>query len=427
MFFVIAVLAGICARLVFLCLGDNYLPYGKGSDTGIHWYLAQEILKTGKIQSYHEGVYEAFFPYLISYTVLISVMMKFFGVRYTAVLFPNIMCDMVTTIIIYKLLKKWKNQRTALAAVVLWMLNPIGIVFCAEGLALSVTNMLIALSFYVVYYLWRSFQKKEYYKFFLLAAGTGVVFALGNAFRVLFSVFLLAVVILLTVYGSRYFKKKDVVYAATGIIILIGVMGASSFAVTKMQQQVNPYYTQKHNALGWSMFVGANYDTQGRWSVADWNEMPPRLYNDEMHPTEVNREFMNMAVERYRQMSPSELGVHILNKSKVLFEHNEIVIFRNIEEQFANVTGFEEWVGTANHLGLVTLTVFACLQVLFFIGIFRDKKNLDWFLFFLSLCFCGLLLSSLCVEVMSRYVSVFLVLLVIFGACALENLLCSHV
>ncbi len=418
---VLACVMGIGARLAFLSLGDGYLPDGQGSDTGIHWYIGQEILETGEIQSRIEGLYEAFFTYLISYTRLMSIMMKIFGVSYIAVLIPNIISDLVAAMAIYMLLNHWKGRKAASFAVVLWMLNPLGIVFCAEGLALSITNMFIAMGFWCIYFFWQAFLRKDFKKFLLWVAGIGLVFAFGNAFRILFPVFLIALVILLFVYCVQNFEKKNVIYTIAGVILIAVTMTVNSFFITKMQQSVNPYYIQKHQSSGWSIFVGANFESYGRWSFEDWNCMPPRLYESQMLPEEINREFMNMAIERYQAISPDGLVVHILNKTKVLFARNDIAIFKNLDEQFSNVSGSEDWFIVINQLGLATLTVFAALQFLFIKQVFLRKQQLDWYLFFVLLCFCGLLLSSLCVEVMSRYVSVFLTVFVIFGACALSD------
>ncbi len=124
-------------------------------------------------------------------------------------------------------------------------------------------------------------------------------------------------------------------------------------------------------------------------------------------------------------MSILNFLVHMTNKSEILFCRNEITIFRNLEEQFTNVSGFEEWYLFANDAGMWTLTIFAVLTVIFFWQIWRSGKwcKLDYFTYFVILCFCGLFASALLVEVMSRYVSVFIIPFAIMSAAALTTLL----
>ncbi len=424
-----AVVVGVILRLGFLHFYGEYMPKGEGTDTGVHWYMAQEILETGKIQDEFLGNYEAFFTQLTSYTLLVAVSMWFVGVNYLAILLPNILFDLVAAGAIYVLLRKWKDEKVAAWGVVLAMLNPLSICFCAEGLALSVVNMFVALGLLLIYFLWIFLQQNTYGKFWLTAAAIGLVLACGNAFRPVFSVLIIAVLGLLVL--DLLMKKVDWKHALKtggGFVIMLVVFAGVGLGWDGIYRLVNPYYqTERHSMLGWNFFVGANFETEGRWSPEDWNLMAPKLAVDEetetqtQTPAEINSEFMTDGIQRYAAMSPVRILLHLMNKSRILFGRNEITIIRNMEEQFTNVWGNEWWYGLACVLNLLMLTVFAVLTTGYFGGAVRTRK-VDLYGVFLALSFCGLFASSLLVEVMSRYVVIFIVPLVIFSACVIPKL-----
>lgn len=435
---IVSVVIGILVRLLFLQFSNAYSPLGFGSDTGIHWYTGQEILQTGKIFSFDAGVYEANFPYLTTYTGMVALAMKLFGTTYAAILIPNVLCDLLVAGIIYYLLLKWKGQQAAAWGLVLALLNPLSVFFCVEGLALSYTNLFIALVFLSVYFLWHFLKQRQYWRYFLMAFAVGLCLSLGDAFRSLFAVFLLAIIILLMTDFATCPKSRRFFVRFAGIAVILLTFVICNFAIDMVHHQLNPYYQDKHGSLGWSFFVGANHQSSGRWSEQDWDLLSPKIYGEKSEkdgveivlsepwsPTEINSSFMQAGLRRYQEMNASDLLVHLVNKTEILFCRNEITLFRNLEEQFTNVHGVEEWYLLANDMGIWMLNIFAVLVFVFCWQMAKNgwKHEIDYFGYFVVLCFCGLFASSLLVEVMSRYVSVFIVPFAVMGAVSLANLL----
>ena len=116
-----------------------------------------------------------------------------------------------------------------------------------------------------------------------------------------------------------------------------------------------------------------------------------------------------MGLERYRGMDLGRIGLHFLNKSRILFGENEVQVAENLREQFDNVNGNETWYKITNAVAMITLTVFAILTAIYFWTIIKvtKREKIDLFGVLVSLIFCGFFVSSLLVEVMSRYVSIF--------------------
>ena len=363
----------VMVRLSFLIFSDYYLPLGTTIDTGIHRFAGEEIATFGQIVDPVMGRYEAFFPFLTSYSLIVGMSMKIFGVTYLAILIPNIIFDLIAATAIYSILYKWKANKTiSRLGATLWLLNPLTILFCTEGTALTVVNMFIALSL---------LKSLPFYGF------------------------------------SQLFSL--------------------------VTQKVNPYYERISNTIGWNVFVGANYNTEGRWSVSDWEILWPKLhgehvFDDDWDPTddtgaiprgELQLEFLYAGIERYANMGPTGLVIHLLNKTEMLFGEGVQYPAWNIAEQFTNIDGNEGWLRLLHGLAAICHTLCIVAMFVYVVSTLKSSNSprkvikLDWFLFFLLLSFCGLFAAALIPEVMARYMSVFWVVDIIFLTLALWKII----
>lgn len=370
---ILVMILAVMVRLSFLIFSDYYLPLGTTIDTGIHRFAGEEIATFGQIVDPVMGRYEAFFPFLTSYSLIVGMSMKIFGVTYLAILIPNIIFDLIAATAIYSILYKWKANKTiSRLGATLWLLNPLTILFCAEGTALTVVNMFIALSL---------LKSLPFYGF------------------------------------SQLFSL--------------------------VTQKVNPYYERISNTIGWNVFVGANYNTEGRWSVSDWEILWPKLhgehvFDDDWDPTddtgaisrgELQLEFLYAGIERYANMGPAGLVVHLLNKTEMLFGEGVQYPAWNIAEQFTNIDGNEGWLRLLHGLAAICHTLCIVAMFVYVVSTLKSSNSprkvikLDWFLFFLLLSFCGLFAAALIPEVMARYMSVFWVVDIIFLTLALWKII----
>ena len=370
---ILVMILAVMVRLSFLIFSDYYLPLGTTIDTGIHRFAGEEIATFGQIVDPVMGRYEAFFPFLTSYSLIVGMSMKIFGVTYLAILIPNIIFDLIAATAIYSILYKWKANKTiSRLGATLWLLNPLTILFCTEGTALTVVNMFIALSL---------LKSLPFYGF------------------------------------SQLFSL--------------------------VTQKVNPYYERVSNTIGWNIFVGANYNTEGRWSVGDWEILWPKLhgehvFDDDWDPTddtgaisrgELQLEFLYAGIERYANMGPAGLVVHLLNKTEMLFGEGVQYPAWNITEQFINIDGNEGWLRLLHGLAAICHTLCIVAMFVYVVSTLKSSNSprkvikLDWFLFFLLLSFCGLFAAALIPEVMARYMSVFWVVDIIFLTLALWKII----
>ena len=264
-----AIILGVICRLAFISFAGEFQPANAGTDTGVHYYAAQEILSTGHIQTEGTGVYEAYHTQLTSYTLLTTLCMKIFGVNYFAILIPNIIFDLLGALAIYLLLRRWQNEKAANIGVIFWLLNPLGIIFCAEILALTVVNALIAWVLYIIYLAYTSIMRQNYQTMLGLLVASGILSAVGNSLRPVFSIIFIALTILIIIQIIQRPQHYHVAWLLGGLVAFTVVFIGSSALIERSYLIVNPHYHSEdvgHGALGWNLFVGANYNTYGRWS-----------------------------------------------------------------------------------------------------------------------------------------------------------------
>lgn len=439
---ILVMILAVMVRLSFLIFSDYYLPLGTTIDTGIHRFAGEEIATFGQIVDPVMGRYEAFFPFLTSYSLIVGMSMKIFGVTYLAILIPNIIFDLIAATAIYSILYKWKANKTiSRLGATLWLLNPLTILFCTEGTALTVVNMFIALSLLNILLLLSAIKSNNYGKIVIFALTTSFLTAAGNSLRAVFTIFLIALFLVMITYYIRH--RSNIKSLLLCLILLSLPFYGFSQLFSLVTQKVNPYYERISNTIGWNVFVGANYNTEGRWSVSDWEILWPKLhgehvFDDDWDPTddtgaisrgELQLEFLYAGIERYANMGPTGLVIHLLNKTEMLFGEGVQYPAWNIAEQFTNIDGNEGWLRLLHGLAAICHTLCIVAMFVYVVSTLKSSNSprkvikLDWFLFFLLLSFCGLFAAALIPEVMARYMSVFWVVDIIFLTLALWKII----
>lgn len=427
----VALIIGLLARLSFLLIGDRYCSTEDTlSDNGVHWFYASKLVNGETIEPL-EGLNEAVFPHLNTYSVTLAAFMNIFGTNYNAVLFSNLLFDLVATILIYVLLKMWKNQNVARIGAVLWWLNPLEILFCGCSLAIVVTNMWVVIALLLGYLMLNSLRLHKWLQIIFSAIGLGIAISIGNAYRPIFTVILIAFV-LTAIFQILHRDKTPLKYSILSLIgsfvlIWLAQSGCSS-VITVIQRSNNPYAVSSSVGVGWSAFVGANYETHGHWSAEDSAIFGQLLYGqpaDETDVVAVQKQFLDLAIDRYKAMGIAKIPLHLLNKSVTLFANNSETITWPV------VTGFDLSYEnpiylSAHSLGVLFVVLCLVLSLWFCLGQFwQGKWQLDTYTLFLALSFCGLMAASLLVEVMRRYIMPLLVILVLLSAAQLVRLIGS--
>ncbi len=433
-----ACIVGVLARLSFLLIGGRYNPTARLGDTGANWYFSQEIVNGDTISPY-EGIYMAFYPHLLSYSGLLAGFMQIFGTNTSAIIFSNLLFDVISVIALYYLLKRWQNRQVASIAAVFWLLNPLEILYCSVGMSIVVTNMMLILALLNMYLLLNSIKARNWPTTIVYTLTLGVALGVGNAFRPFFIVFIIAFA-LMALLQVMQLGRKYLLPNLVSLFLMTIVCFAGAGFVDLFHQALNPYHVPGGVGVGWNFFVGANYDSHGRWNAEDYNYWRSLAYGkdfymtsewneseisqipaSEIHVDAIQDELLQQGIDRYLSMNPYALFVHFIKKSVILFSEDTATITWPFYEAY-QVDGENPAYHSIHTAGVILIVFCLGFAIYYFFKIITNrKKPFDSYLLFVSLSFCGLVAISLLSEVMRRYSMPISIFFIVFAACEFGN------
>ena len=404
---VVGIIIGVIVRAFPLLLNWTYSCLNDLSDTGVHYYGAQELVAgvlEGKIINY-----EKMFPYLYPYTYMLSIFVRItFGNIKMAIILSNIIFDYTGIFLVYKILKMIKGKNSAMLGMLLAIMNPFSIVSCWIPLNLILVNLfLLAIIYICIRIIIETNVRKTYFECLLL----GGVVCIANYFRPVFSVAVIAVIIILVI---KYIREKNVSLLIAGCIML----GALMLPTAIINGKINNYFEENimDNASGWSFFVGSNYESKGQWSATDrdyfFGEIVPYYTKNEARSI-----IMEKGFERYSKYTMSLLANHVANKMSVLFADEGNAIY-DIKYCF----GISEDSWKYQLLYSIVSFYFVILTIFNLVNNFYASNEYD-ILMFLRLLVLGFSASFLLVEVMNRYTFIVYPVLIIISAMCINDLI----
>lgn len=398
-------IVGIIFRSLPLILNWNYTCINDLSDTGVHYFGAQELAEG--FLGENIVTYEKMYPYLFPYTFLLSIFVRLcFGHIDCAIILSNLFFDYCGIFLLYKILHKMKGKKNAVFGMLISLVNPFSIIACWCSLNLIVVNFLLLL---VITICINIIHKKANKKFLLTCFALGIAVTLANYFRPLFSVVLIAMIIILFM---RYLKDRD-------RILILGILVMTCTMVILSQitnRAINKIVNENvmNNTGGWNFYVGSNYESKGQWTASDrdyfFGEITP------YYPADIAREMiMEKGIERYSDYSLKMFITHIANKMSVLFanEGNAIYDIRyclGINNESALYLMCSSIVSL--YFALITFgSLLSC--------IFKRKNDEDILL--LRLLLLGFTAAFVLVEVMNRYTFIMYPVLIIITALFVDD------
>lgn len=400
----VLIVLSVVARLMFLFIGDRINIGDVLSDTGVHWYGAQEIVENGVVGS-EVGEYENIYPYLASYTTILSLAMNMFGKSVAAIIVSNLIFDVISCVALYLIFSNWKKSKyKGLLAATLWAINPLEIIFCSMPLAIVLVNMLMIVSIALVYFYFKLEKRKIL--FYVLAFAVGALLAIGNAFRPIFIVALIAVLlysVALVLKGEK--GTKPVVLGAIIMCVAYFIVG---LLPSMTHARINPYYNGDRSSAAWSLYVGANYKTEGKWNSDDRDEFFGSVLEGQAKGDIKLAQtlIMKKGLARYKEMIFRwQVVPHFINKIGVLFGDVQNSIYDlPYVYNFSSENGFYKILQD-----IILVYYYGLIGVLIYCLISKKRgaklilvKEMD-FCLFLMILFVGLVVASLLVEVMNRY------------------------
>lgn len=447
---ILAIIFGLVARLSTLCLMGRLQFCGKDSDFGVNWYYAEALVSPDTDPAPFEETYVAFYPHLLGYIVTLTAFMGIFGSSYTVVILLNIAFDFLAVLALYILLRKWRDRNTACIGAILWLVNPLQILYCAISMSVVAINAFLVFTFLVGYFVFQQFKRtistsnqpvKNLIFVALLSLLFGLTLCIGNAYRPIFSALLIAFILSLVV-GVFYCGKKFLLPACISGLLCVGVFVGTNSGISALYAHVNPQYSPEVG-IGWNVYVGANYDSRGHWTGSDFSMLRPKLWGEKIDLVDpfdpateaqiqpanlaaLQDELLTMGIERYQAMNPLEFISHLVHKTVVLFT-GEGTTVPTMTWPFVREFGLRDdqpLYQLLHSVGKLIIVFSIALTLVFMSKIFirpKTSNRKDPMVFWIALSLCGLIAASMLVEVMYRYFMPISVFFIVFAACELGD------
>lgn len=398
---IIFVLIGVGVRIFILNL-NHAEPY---SDYSLFFNNASNFAQNNCFSSKY---YIALFPYLTSYIVLLGSFFKVVGISIKSAILLNIIFDIMAALLLFVTFRK-KFLNKAILLSVLYLINPISIMWCVAICPISIVNFFIVAALCVLEKFEGKIEgkvKNIIYNIFL-----GILLGIANQFRPIFVIFIIALV-LYRIYIILFEKDAKKIMMAVSILVL----GIAYFVTGKLilsnMQKINPE-EKFATTQGWTIYLGANIESNGIWNLTD-----SMYFNAKMAgktPQEVQIEMQKEAIERYKNNGFKGNALLMKEKFKVLTAYSgeySSSAFASLEPE---LTGdrIDVCIKFISKL-LFFLIVLSNIFVMF------NKTEMKNKILYMLLSI-GIVISHLLVEVSQRYSLHVYIVMIVFMVLYMQN------
>lgn len=373
-------------------------------------YIAAEALLRGDVSAFNGIGYIARFPHLTIMTLYFATIIKFFIQPIIVIKVINIIASVISIYLIYKVCKEiFDEEKYALIGAFISAIFPPMISYVA---VFATEN--IAIPFYLgSIYLFIKFMKGKRKIRYLILSGT--LLSIGNLFRMVAIVTLIAYVMYIVIYfKERVIKKVEIItyIVAFYAVILISV----SFSLKYVGITEYNLWKGSEPAIT-NILKGTNIEYEGRWNLED--AAIPELCNynyDEM--VEISREII---INRFKGHSGIEWLKFYVTKLGSQWSNGDLsgIYWTNLSlDEVVMKVRIDE-----NNKIIVQL-VYLVIILLSYISLFnkkrtREKNNIINLLYIIL---CGYIVLYLITENQERYAYIVSWLFIIFSVSGIEKL-----
>lgn len=408
---VILTLLGIVCRLLFYAK----LSYVPVSDPAVFYETAQSIA-AGRSQTGNS--YLASFPFLAAYLNILSVVMRIIHDPWLATIALNTAFDIAAAFIVYILVRKLTHttSRLPLLAFSLWILSPFNILYSTLSLPIIVVNFFIILTILLVHLLVRKLDTQS---FWAIAILLGVVLGIGNCFRPIFPVAIVALFLLMLyiIFAKREYAQKWHVVLSF-FIVVVSFLGVQKLNMHMVSAQIEMPVT---SSGGWNVYVGSNSKYDGTWNMEDQEDRKIICHNlataDECH-----KKLQAAAIERYKDHGIlGSLGLFV---RKLYRLSSEQVHIYNADHSLTDYENSKLAKLIHNYTVLYMVVIFSLTAKYLYCCALRIRSTYNIInpsILYSSLLLLGLFTSIILVETSFRYAQVLYPLFILFATLSFVN------
>lgn len=292
------VIWGTIIRLVWN-LKVNTLPY---SDFELMYQCSRKILE-GDFTMFKGTEYFARFPHLTILVLYFSIIRLLFSNPLVAIKVANIILGSVSIVFIYLIVKEvFNSKKKGIIGAYLAAIYP---PFITYSSVIVGENIAIPL-FLVSVYLFIKFVK--YNKSIVILICSGVILSIGNWFRMVATILLIAYILYIVIYSDMTLKKRLISIISIVMAFIIPLVLVSN--ILKFVG-ITEYSMWKGAESNWtSILKGTNITNIGRWNEDDASIAEKYNYDYEI----VKEVSKKIVVERLRTTPIPMLGAFYIAK-----------------------------------------------------------------------------------------------------------------
>lgn len=409
---------GLIARLFFY-FRFSYSPI---SDPVTFYDAAKNIAAGHTLQG--DG-YIAAFPYLAAYDNMLGVTMKLIPSPWVATILLNTTFDVLSSAVLFILLKMLLKPTSKLPTVAfgMWMLNPLNIVFSVISIPVVVVNFFIVFTLLISYALVRQVTRLRNKYSLLLSIALGLVIGIGNCFRPIFLVMIIALIIVyeITFLTTKKSLESLKLFATCMLLTLLIFAGIQRLNISFVSYEIGLHAAS--NPSGVSLYVGSSWETSGEWRPYINGEMNRicEKSNAQKNYDECHAELRSAAIARYK--SYGILNAASLFIRKLYHQAGQQNYFYNANQSIVGYTESKTF-KFINIYAAIYLMILFILSAKFLYGLARQPapNQIDHMvLLFIALVMIGWFFSFMVVESAPRYSTILYPMFIIFSVLMLDN------
>lgn len=381
-------------------------------------YECANYLLHGDNSAFKDFGYIARFPHLSYMIVYMSFFIKYFKDPILVMKGVNIILSLIDMYLIYLIsLKIFKREKLALISLSITSLYPPMIAY----VGMLVTEN-IAIPFYLlsIYLLLKYIDNKFDFKFIFLS---GILLGIGNLFRMVGNVVLVAYVIYILIYIADDIKNKirKVALITVGFLIVL-LLGNGALKIYKISE-VNLWHGKEPNIT--SILKGSNIESGGFFNEKDANLSEKYNFDEDR----IKEEAKEIIEERLTKITSYKLATFYIGK--FISQWSEGDMSGTYWSESGAVDGWSQIGATSypikfrvsSNAVLIFQLFYSILIVFSFISLFNKKRisseNSEINLFYII--FCGFGILYLITEIQGRYAYIISFVFVILALSGIEH------
>lgn len=359
-------------------------------DYAVFWGYANSFAESKTIDG---GRYMALFPHIFGYAQFLSVFIRFWGNSELLPPILNVLLTVFTGYLIFCLCNHWLNVQAAISAFILWIACPSQTIYNSLVLSEPLYTMYILLFFYIITRL--SIDSKHSISQIILVLSVGVICGILLRFiqgtRPIALILIIALIIWRIILATHTKGKRFqfLLWITLIVIMLVAYIIAGFYWNRWISSRIGE---DPSTTPGYSVLVGFNKDSLGRWNQADSDRL--YKYSDQQGSTAkwVQEQMFSDAIER---ISTENINYPYLFAQK-------LKIFMGSDDSCVSYSA-----AVLRHTSLFSLSCngfYYSILILAIIGAIKLCKSTNGTTYMLvPLYVLGLVLAQMLVEVAGRY------------------------